>query len=89
MQRYHQGVASITIRRLDDKVKAKLQMRAARHGRSMEAEAREILKAGVREKDAPQLNMAQAIRRHIEPLGGVELVIPPRQPIRPFPKFDE
>jgi plasmid stability protein len=55
----------------------------------MEAEAREILKAGLREKDAPQLNLAQAIRRHFEPLGGVELDIPPRQPIRQPPNFDE
>ena len=81
-------MASITIRRLDDKVKAKLQVRAASHGRSMEEEAREILKAGLREKDVPQLNLAAAIRRHIEPLGGVELVIPPRQPVRPPPTFD-
>lgn len=55
----------------------------------MEAEAREILKAGLHEKDAPQLNLAAAIRRHIEPLGGVELEIPPRQPMRPSPNFDE
>ena len=68
-------------------MKAKLQVRASRHGRSMEAEAREILKAGLREKDAPQLNLAQAIRRHFEPLGGVELDIPPRQPIRPASEF--
>jgi plasmid stability protein len=54
----------------------------------MEAEAREILEAGLREKDEPELNLAAAIRRHIEPLGGVELVIPPRQAVRPPPKFD-
>jgi antitoxin FitA len=40
-------MASITIRRLEDKVKAKLQVCAARNGRSMEEEAREILKAAV------------------------------------------
>jgi len=55
----------------------------------MEEEAREILKAGLREKDVPQLNLAAAIRRRFEPLGGVELVIPPRQPMRPPPMFDE
>jgi len=82
-------VASITIRRLDDSVKAKLRVRAASHGRSMEEEAREILKAGLGEKDAPKLNLAAAIRRRIEPLGGVELKILPRQPMRPPPKFDE
>jgi plasmid stability protein len=55
----------------------------------MEEEAREILKAGLGEKDAPKLNLAAAIRRRIEPLGGVELKILPRQPMRPPPKFDE
>jgi plasmid stability protein len=55
----------------------------------MEAEAREILKAGLREREVPQLNLAQAIRRHFEPLGGVELVIPPRGSIRKPPTFDE
>jgi plasmid stability protein len=55
----------------------------------MEAEAREILKAGVRKKDAIQLGLGAAIRRHFEPLGGVELEIPPREPIRKPPNFDE
>jgi antitoxin FitA len=55
----------------------------------MEEEAREILKAGVREKIAPPGNLGTAIRRLFEPLGGVELVIPPRQAVRQPPKFDE
>lgn len=87
-------MASITIRRLDDSVKAKLRLRAARNGRSMEEEAREILKAGVRSdtkpevKTEPEVNFAQALRRHIEPLGGVELVPLPREPIRKPPNFE-
>jgi plasmid stability protein len=80
-------MASITIRRLDDGVKAKLRVRAARHGRSMEEEAREILKAGVAAKPVLKLNLADAIRRHIAPLGGVELKIPPREPARRPPDF--
>jgi plasmid stability protein len=32
-------MASITIRNLDDRVKTRLRMRAAEHGRSMEEEA--------------------------------------------------
>jgi phosphopantothenoylcysteine decarboxylase / phosphopantothenate---cysteine ligase len=36
-------MASITIRRLDDDLKKRLRLRAARHGRSMEDEARTIL----------------------------------------------
>lgn len=80
-------MASITIRRLDDAVKAKLQRRAAHHGRSMEEEAREILRAGLRSKDTPRLNLAQSIRRYIEPLGGVELALPPREAVRRPPKL--
>ena len=82
-------MASITIRRLDDGVKAKLRVRAARHGRSMEEEAREILKAGVAAKPAPKLNLADSIRRRFAPLGGVELTIPPRDPMRRPPNLTE
>jgi plasmid stability protein len=80
-------MASLTIRRLDDAVKTKLRIRAATHGRSMEEEAREILRAGLAEKAAPKLNLAESIRRHIAPLGGVDLVIPPREPVRRPPKL--
>jgi plasmid stability protein len=37
-------MASITIRNLDDDVKRRLRVRAAEHGRSMEEEARDILR---------------------------------------------
>ena len=80
-------MASITIRRLDDGVKAKLRLRAAGHGRSMEEEAREILKTGLRAGRSPRLNLAESIRRHIAPLGGVELVLPPRQAVRRPPQM--
>ncbi|MGI8484793.1 MAG: FitA-like ribbon-helix-helix domain-containing protein [Thermomicrobiales bacterium] len=40
-------MAALTIRNLDDDVKAKLRIRAAHNGRSMEAEAREILDEAV------------------------------------------
>ena len=75
-------MASITVRRLDDAVKANLRLRAAGHGRSMEEEAREILKAGVSGQRVPRLNLAESIRRYIEPLGGVELAFPPREAVR-------
>jgi antitoxin FitA len=80
-------MASITIRRLDDTVKAKLRLRAARHGRSMEEEARAILKAGLGAKDSPHRNLAEAIRARIEPLGGVELNLPRREAARHPPSF--
>jgi plasmid stability protein len=72
-------MASITIRRLDDAVKTKLRLRAARYGRSMEEEAREILKSGLSAERRPRLNLAESIRRHIDPLGGVDLALPRRE----------
>ena len=48
----------------------------------MEEEAREISKAGLISKSVPKLNLAQLIRRHITPLGGVELSLPQREAIR-------
>lgn len=70
-------------------MKMKLRARAARHGRSMEEEAREILRAGVREKSIPRLNLAESIRRYVEPFGGVELALRPRESIRRPPTLDK
>jgi len=75
-------MASITIRKLDERVKANLRVRAAHHGRSMEEEVREILKDALTVEEPRGQNLAQAIRRHIEPLGGIELRLPKRQAIR-------
>lgn len=81
-------MASITIRRLDDSVKARLRIRAAQHGRSMEEEARELLSAALKEEPERPLNLAEAIRRRIAPLGGVDLELPPREPMREPPNFE-
>jgi len=80
-------MASITIRRLEDAVKTKLRIQAAMHGRSMEEEAREILNAGVQAKRRPQPNLAESIRRHVEPFGGVDLNLPPREAVRRPPRL--
>jgi antitoxin FitA len=82
-------MATITIRGLDEAVKKRLRVRAARHGRSMEAEAREILKIGVA-TSGREPNLAEQIRALFEPLGGIELPPYPRrkQPIRKPPAFD-
>ena len=66
-------MASITIRVMDEAVNARLRVSAASHGRSMEEEAREILNAALWPKAVPRLNLAEAIRRHVEPLGGIDL----------------
>jgi plasmid stability protein len=79
-------VASITIRNLDDQTKARLRVRAAHHRRSMEDEARNILRAALIEEPTAPGNLAEAIRRRFEPLGGVDLPLPPREAMRPPPK---
>ncbi|MFC3229620.1 hypothetical protein ACFOGJ_20395 [Marinibaculum pumilum] len=37
---------------------------------------------------APRRNLAAEIRALIAPLGGVEVVLPPRAPMREPPRFD-
>jgi antitoxin FitA len=74
-------MASITIRQLEETTKRKLRMRAALHGRSMEQEAREILKAELSKAEGQPKDIGKAIRDLFAPFGGVELKIPPREPI--------
>jgi plasmid stability protein len=81
-------MASITIRNIDESVKKRLRMRAARHGRSMEAEAREILKIGVSTTER-EPNLYDSIRALFEPLGGVDLPEYPDQPMGEPIRFDE
>lgn len=71
-------MASMMVRNIDEGLKARLRVRAALHGRSMEDEAREILRAALSTMTTPGPNLFEAIRRHIEPLGGVTLDLPPR-----------
>jgi plasmid stability protein len=80
--------ASITIRDLDEGTKERLRLRAARHKRSMEEEARNILRAAVAETETAETSLAAAIRRRFRPLGGVELRLASREPIREPPEPD-
>ena len=75
-------MANITIRNLEENTKRKLRIRAAMNGRSMEQEAREILKSVLAHAPRKQSNLAERIRDIFGPLGGVELEHLPREPIR-------
>ena len=79
-------MASLTIRNLDDDVKHRLRVRAAENGRSMEAEARLILREAVATEPEPE-NLAQFIRDCFAPYGGVDLELPSREPAREPPDF--
>jgi plasmid stability protein len=78
-------MASITIRNLDDQTKARLRVRAAHRRRSMEEEARNILRTALAEDRVAAGNLAEAIQRRFRPLGGVDLELPIREPIREPP----
>jgi antitoxin FitA len=70
-------MAAVSIRDLDDTVRDRLRVRAARHGRSMEAEMRAILTAAVREDDSAPGLFSALVDRFAE-LGGIDLDLTPR-----------
>jgi plasmid stability protein len=75
--------SSLNIRQLDPASKERLRISAAHHGRSMEAEARAILREALNTpRPASGAELVDAIRRRFAPLGGVELELPPRAPSR-------
>jgi plasmid stability protein len=81
-------MGTLTIRQLDDSVKAKLRVRAAEHGKSMEEEAREILRQAVAAPTAESgADWVSRVRKRLEPFGGVDLELPPRVQPRKPPKF--
>ena len=82
-------MASITIRNLDESLKSRLRVQAAVHGRSMEDEARNILRSALNREPARQANLAASIRARFAPFGGVELPSVAREPMRAPPAFDE
>ncbi len=71
-------MAAISVRDLDDHVAHRLKVRAARHGRSMEAEVRSILVDAV-EADDDGPNLVEAMRRRFAAEDGIDLVTPRRQ----------
>jgi plasmid stability protein len=70
-------VAAVSIRGLDDQVRERLRVRAARNGRSMEAEMRCILVEAVREPSPPE-GLFTALLDRFGELGGVNLELPGR-----------
>ena len=79
-------MASITIRNLDDRTKNRLRVRAAHNSRSMEDEARTILRKALAEGTHSPVDLASAVHARFRPLGGVELRLPARDPMREPPK---
>ncbi len=73
-------MAAVVVRSLSDETLRALKRRAARSGRSTEAEIREILKAAVH----PQVGLGSALARIGQQIGGVDFEIGrKRSPIKP------
>jgi plasmid stability protein len=82
-------VATLTIRNLNEAVKERLRVRAAEHGRSMEAEARRILQAALGEPlHTAQRDLYERIHARFATLGGADLALPSRAEVREPPQFD-
>jgi plasmid stability protein len=85
-------VATLTIRNLDHDLKAKLRLRAAGHGRSMEEEARQLLRRALTHEE-PTMGLGSRITRRFAEVGGAELPLAarslPRQPFSSEPGEDE
>lgn len=76
------SLSAISVRNLDDQVKERLRVRAARHGRSMESEIRAILIDAVREQGDEE-DLFSTMLDRFGAVGGVELELPPRTtPVR-------
>lgn len=62
-------MAQLIVRQLDDDVKARLQRRARRHGRSTEEEVREILRNAVRDESGAKPPLGSRLARRFARTG--------------------
>jgi plasmid stability protein len=79
--------SALTIRDLDPGIKERLRVRAAQNGRSMEEEVRIILRVAVEQTSNREPSLAESIHALFAPLGGLELELPPREPMPDPIKF--
>jgi plasmid stability protein len=66
---YHDDMAQLLVRHLEDDVKLKIQRRALRHGRSTEEEVREILRNAVKEEGGVQAGIGSRLAARFAGLG--------------------
>ena len=82
-------MASMTIRNIDDSLKSRLRIRAATHGKSMEDEARDILRAAL-SAEGGRAGLFTSMRARLKAAGGgIDLDIPLREAIRAPAGFEE
>jgi antitoxin FitA len=71
-------MATLTVRGLDDATKTRLRVRAAHHGRSMEAEVRAILEDAL-PSETTSSGLGSRIHARFAAIGGAELDLPTRR----------
>ena len=81
-------MAILTVRNLDDSIKAKLRMVAAENGHSMEEEVRQILKRALL-PESRQKELASRIHQYFAEAGGISLQLRKRSMPRTAPDFSE
>ncbi len=79
-------MASLTIRNIDDSLKTTLRLSAARHGRSMEEEARQILRHALL-RETSSIGLGSRIAQRFAEVGGVDLPEVTRSIPRPPPEI--
>ena len=62
-------MAQLVVRNIEDDVKARLQKRAKKHGRSMEQEVRDILRAAVAKEESGAEGFGTRFASHFKGLG--------------------
>ena len=80
-------MATLHIRDLKDSVKESIRVRAAQHGRSMEAEARAILEEAAG-KQEPEEHLYHRVRKLVEKYGPMDIEIAPREQADNPPDFN-
>lgn len=80
-------MGTLTIRNVEDQLKRRLRLRAAARNRSMEEEARQILRAALQEPVRSTPGLAARVRARFSGLGDIQLPVAQREPVREPPSW--
>ena len=80
-------MSEITIRNLEDRLKCRLRVLAAKNGRTVEEEVKAILHVSMGGFSS-QPNLYDLIRSEVDEIGGVDLDLPPRELAPEPPSFE-
>jgi len=81
-------MSNITTYQLESDLAQRLELLAAEHGRTIDAEIKSILELALASKTKTELNLAEAIEQHFRDLGGFNLPEITREAMRPIPTFE-